>query len=114
MEAKVELSGHKGINEAPLNVGSASEVLSRSRGGMFDSHELLENGIATFVDVSSIMVAYAIGMHQASLLLGIAYGFLDAFVVIWMRKPFARAVRWFTRGLRSRPLRNTSTPAIPA
>ena len=71
--------------------GEAAFTAARQAG--LSSQELLENGIATFIDVSSIMVAYSIGMHESSLPLGIAYGFVDAFVVIWMRKRFARAAR---------------------
>ena len=60
---------------------------------MMTPHETFENVVATFVDIASIMVAYAIGMHQSSFALGLVYGLFDALVVVWMRKPLARAMR---------------------
>ena len=70
---------------------------------MSDSQETFENVIATFVDLASIMVAYAIGMHQSSFLLGLAYGAFDAFIVVWMRKPMARILGSVFLQLRGRP-----------
>ena len=57
------------------------------------NHEVFENVVATFVDVGSIMMAYVIGIHQSSFLLGLAYGLFDAMIVVWMRKPLARMIR---------------------
>jgi hypothetical protein len=67
------------------------------------SHEVFENTVATFVDIASIMVAYTVGIHQVNFLVGVAYAFFDALVVVWMRKPLSRLVRHvFTiRGSRS-------------
>jgi len=39
------------------------------------------------------MVAYSIGLTQSNYLLGLAYGIFDAFIVVWMRKPFSRWIR---------------------
>jgi len=60
---------------------------------MIRSHEAFENTVATFVDVASIMVAYTVGIHQFNFLVGMAYAFFDALVVVWMRKPLSRLVR---------------------
>jgi hypothetical protein len=45
------------------------------------------------VDVTSVMVAYTIGITQANILLGIGYALFDAIIVVWMRKPITRLVR---------------------
>ncbi len=60
---------------------------------MIRSHEVFENTVATFVDIGSIMVAYTVGIHQFNFLVGLAYAFFDALVVVWMRKPLSRLVR---------------------
>lgn len=57
------------------------------------NHEIFENMVASVVDVTSVMVAYTIGITQSSVFLGLAYGIFDAIVVVWMRKPITRAVR---------------------
>jgi len=49
--------------------------------------------VASVVDVTSVMVAYTIGITQSSILLGLAYGIFDAIIVVWMRKPLSRLVR---------------------
>jgi hypothetical protein len=49
--------------------------------------------VASAVDVTSIMVAYTIGITQSSILLGLAYGVFDAIIVVWMRKPLSRLIR---------------------
>lgn len=49
--------------------------------------------VASVVDVTSVMVAYTIGITQSSVLLGLAYGVFDAIIVVWMRKPISRAIR---------------------
>ena len=45
------------------------------------------------MDVTSIMVAYTIGVTQSSFLLGLGYGIFDAIIVVWMRKPLSRLIR---------------------
>jgi hypothetical protein len=55
--------------------------------------EVFDNSVATLVDVSSILFAYQIGLHNFGWEVGIFYGFLDAFLVVWMRKPISRLVR---------------------
>jgi len=45
------------------------------------------------VDVASIMVAYFVGMNQINFMVGLAYAFFDAILVVWMRKPLTRLVR---------------------
>jgi hypothetical protein len=55
--------------------------------------ELFENTIATLVDVTSILFAYQIGLHNFGWEVGILYSLLDAFVVVWMRRPISRFVR---------------------
>jgi hypothetical protein len=114
MAATVEFDQTISSSVAPFLDPSPPRSAIDSRPSMLSSHELLENGIATFVDVSSIMVAYAIGMHQSSLLLGLAYGFMDAFIVVWMRRPFARIVRWLAGGVRPRPGRHTVASSLDA
>jgi hypothetical protein len=59
---------------------------------MTSNREVFENVVATFVDLGSIMVAYTIGMHQSSFILGLVYGMFDALIVVWMRKPLARVM----------------------
>ena len=49
--------------------------------------------VASVVDVTSVMVAYTIGIQQSSILLGVAYGIFDAIIVVWMRKPLANAMK---------------------
>lgn len=61
------------------------------------NHDIFENVVASVVDVASLMVAYTIGVTQSSVLLGLAYGIFDAIIVVWMRKPLARAVRRLIR-----------------
>ena len=65
------------------------------------SKDLFENTVASVVDVTSILVAYQIGVSNYGLGTGLLYGFFDAFIVVWMRKPIAR----FARG--SNPLRRS-------
>lgn len=49
--------------------------------------------VASVVDVTSVMVAYTIGITQANIFLGIGYAVFDAIIVVWMRKPITRFVR---------------------
>ena len=49
--------------------------------------------VASVVDVTSVMVAYTIGITQSSILLGLAYGIFDAIIVVWMRKPLSKLIR---------------------
>lgn len=49
------------------------------------------------MDVTSVMVAYTIGITQANILLGIGYAIFDAIIVVWMRKPITRLVRRVAR-----------------
>lgn len=49
------------------------------------------------MDVTSVMVAYTIGITQSSVLLGLAYGIFDAIIVVWMRKPLSQLVRRMVR-----------------
>ncbi len=60
---------------------------------MISNHELFENAVASVVDVISVMIAYTIGIQQSNFLLGVSYALFDAFIVVWMRKPFSRLVR---------------------
>ncbi len=57
------------------------------------SKEVHENLVASFVDVTSIFIAYTIGIHQLGFEFGFAYALFDAWVVIWMRKPITRFVK---------------------
>ena len=72
---------------------------------------MFENVIATFVDVGSIMVAYTVGIHQFNIFVGLAYGCLDALLVVWMRKPFSRAVR-HVLDLRKPRAKETAVPEL--
>ncbi len=49
--------------------------------------------VASVVDVTSVMVAYTIGITQANIFLGLGYAIFDAIIVVWMRKPITRFVR---------------------
>ncbi len=60
--------------------------------------------VASVVDISSIMIAYAIGATQSSFLLGLAYGLFDAFLVVWLRKPIFGLVRRAVTLTAKRPL----------
>jgi hypothetical protein len=60
---------------------------------MISDHEVYENVVATVVDVTSVMVAYSIGIQQSSFVLGLAYAVFDAIVVVWLRKPITRMIR---------------------
>ena len=65
------------------------------------NHEVFENLVASAVDITSVMVAYTIGITQSSVLLGLAYAVFDAFIVVWLRKPISQLVRRVVRlGLR--------------
>jgi len=57
-------------------------------------NETFENVVATFVDIGSIIVAYAIGVNGYGLVAGLGYAMFDAFLVVWMRKRIVRLVRW--------------------
>ena len=67
--------------------------------------ETYENIVATFVDMGSIMFAYAIGLRQMNLELGMLYAIFDAWIVVWMRKPIASGIRRLFAG-RSREKSN--------
>lgn len=56
--------------------------------------DIFENAVASLVDVSSILFAYQIGVENFSILFGLMYAAFDAFLVVWMRKPIYRFVRW--------------------
>ncbi len=60
------------------------------------------------MDVTSVMVAYTIGITQSSILLGLAYGVFDAIIVVWMRKPLTRLIRKAVR-LATGPTRPADT-----
>ena len=53
--------------------------------------------VASVVDVTSVMIAYTIGISQSNYLLGFGYAIFDAIIVVWMRKPLARLVRRIVR-----------------
>ena len=59
--------------------------------------------VASVVDVTSVMVAYTIGITQSSIFLGFAYGIFDAIIVVWLRKPITRLVRRAVRVAYRRP-----------
>ncbi|MEM0287412.1 MAG: hypothetical protein QXG05_04465 [Nitrososphaerota archaeon] len=46
--------------------------------------DVYENAVASVVDVTSIFIAYTIGVNQMGF--GIAYALFDAWMVVWMRK----------------------------
>ncbi len=60
--------------------------------------------VASVIDISSIMIAYTIGVTQSSFLLGLAYGLFDAFLVVWLRKPISGLVRRAVNFTAKRPL----------
>jgi len=56
--------------------------------------ELFENTVASLIDMTSILIAYQLGVSNSGLWAGIAYWIFDAFIVVCMRKPISRFVRW--------------------
>jgi hypothetical protein len=64
---------------------------------MISHHDAFENTVASIVDIASVMIAYTIGIQQSSILLGLAYGVFDAVIVVWMRKPLTRLIRFAVR-----------------
>jgi hypothetical protein len=56
--------------------------------------------------MTSIMVAYTIGVTQSNIFLGFGYAVFDAIMVVWLRKPISHAVR--------RVLAFRSRPPIPS
>jgi hypothetical protein len=73
-------------------------------------HEVFDNTVASVVDVTSIMVAYTIGITQSSIFLGLAYGVFDAIIVVWMRKPISKVIR---RVMRVSPPKTTDEKYAP-
>jgi hypothetical protein len=61
---------------------------------LISHHDAFENTVASIVDITSVMIAYTIGIQQSSILLGLAYGVFDAVIVVWMRKPITRFIRF--------------------
>jgi hypothetical protein len=57
--------------------------------------ETRDNIVASFVDIGSMFLAYRIGVAQLGVVAGLAYGILDAWLVIWQRKRIAEAVHRF-------------------
>jgi hypothetical protein len=56
--------------------------------------EVFENTVATLIDITSVLVAYQIGVNKFSFEMGVLYSIFDAVIVVWMRKPISRLVRW--------------------
>ena len=56
--------------------------------------DIFENAVAPLVDVTSILVAYQIGVANMNIGVGALYAGFDAFLVVWMRKPISKFVRW--------------------
>ena len=54
---------------------------------------MFDNAIASIVDMTSILLAYQIGMSGFGIGVGVLYAMFDAFIVIWMRKPISRFAR---------------------
>jgi hypothetical protein len=77
----------------PIRYKQASATSGSETSKMTSKHEAFENIVATFVDVASVMIAYAIGMQQSNFLLGVGYALFDAFIVVWMRKPLSNLIR---------------------
>ncbi|MEM0075743.1 MAG: hypothetical protein QXV84_05290 [Conexivisphaerales archaeon] len=55
--------------------------------------DVYENAVASVVDVTSILIAYTIGVNQMGFIFGIAYALFDAWMVVWMRKPIFSLVK---------------------
>ncbi len=60
---------------------------------MRPSQDTYENLVASVVDVSSILIAYSIGVSQFNVYWGLAYALFDSWIVVWMRKPITRTVK---------------------
>jgi hypothetical protein len=58
--------------------------------------EIFENTVASLIDLTSILFAYQLGVANFGLWAGILYAIFDAFIVVWMRKPISRFVRWIS------------------
>lgn len=69
--------------------------------------------VASVVDVTSVMVAYTIGITQSSIFLGLAYGVFDAIIVVWLRKPISRFVRRAVRVAQARLTPSTQASPNP-
>ena len=69
------------------------------------STEIVENLVATAVDMLSISVAYQLGISQSGFIIGFLYAILDAYVVIWQRRRLTRLMHLTTSSL-SRLLNN--------
>jgi len=67
------------------------------------NREVFENSVASIVDVTSVMIAYKIGIQQSSFELGLAYGIFDAIIVVWMRKPISQVIHRALSLRRGRP-----------
>ncbi len=63
------------------------------------STEIVENLVATAVDMLSISVAYQLGISQSGFIIGALYAILDAYVVIWQRRRLTRLAHIVTTRL---------------
>jgi hypothetical protein len=73
------------------------------------STEIVENLVATAVDMLSISVAYQLGISQSGFIIGFLYAILDAYVIIWQRRRLTRLMHLTTSSL-SRLLKNIRQP----
>lgn len=76
-------------NDSPVLV-SVENVIPQKR---LLSAETNENIVATFVDATSMMFAYRLGLDQAGVTAAITYAMFDALIVIWARKRITAGIR---------------------
>jgi hypothetical protein len=59
-----------------------------------------DNIIASFVDFTSIVFAYKLGVAQLGIAAGLGYGVFDAWLVIWQRERIATGLNSISDKLR--------------
>ena len=79
-----------GVNAASPNYGIELKV-----NPSWAHQETSENVVATIVDITSILIAYRLGMDQYGIVSALGYAALDAYVVIWQRKRLTKWVHKF-------------------
>lgn len=80
----------QGLSNSTITASPDYQIPSEVRPG-WAHQDTGENLVATIVDITSIMVAYRLGMDQYGIVSALAYATFDAYIVIWQRK---RLTKW--------------------